>query len=884
MGTYLYSATANWASGAGNVRDGSSGNPYSGLYYLSVTYSGVLSIGSAVSSSQAGSLGTLQWITGTNPNYTIYFTTVASSAITGGTISFSDQNNNILAGGGSFRGWIISPASKDIVGIINTTNDIGKEANFLLPGTYTWTAPANVTSVSALCIGGGGGGTASVGGSGGSLSYNTFSVIPGNTYNIQVGSGGTSNNYGGFSYILNQSYTVSSANNENMTSYTAQLAGQVSTDSGNQISWTVPPYVTGFSCVLIGGGGSGPWGGGGGGLAYYTFSTTPGTTYTLKSGAGGPFSTGGTSSNNSVYGRGTSGGNSQLLQGLTVLMQANGGGGSSINNVYTYASLKSGGGAAGYSGTGAGGTGYSSITSTGSWNTVSGGAGGNGSGPAGVVVQSGGGAGGGAYVSTQANFGSISSYSTYTQNAKTGDGAVSEAGTSLTGPGSGVYGAGADNANGGPGGARIIWGANRSYPSTNVADTTAFANIFTFPINLANQLIIGSPISFNKNVGPFTANTIYYVGKKWDSTNFSIVNSLADSNTYGFFTPQNYNSIDTDFVITFSSSFAKGGSSNSVNIANAYANAGGVGGIGNTTGGGGTAGYSGAGGAGGANGAGGGAGGGTGGGPGAGVGIYGTGSTGGPGTPGSNGYGTFDGTTGGFWGGGGGINGSGAPGAVRIIWNTSASFPSTNTFTPNLAFSSTAGILNLVSQLVNYPVIPKNTSISNVISSPSGPYTVTLGSNPLGIGQADFNIGGTNISLYQSGISFTELFTPTAKLIPTARGDLNFTMTPEVFSSVTKRITAKQQDSISFTNSLAIFGKQQNYVTAQQNTNAVDQKNSPGLYLFGRRILVANQLDLNDTDLSDSPNIPTARLTNTLSTNRSDLNLSTDDVGNIGWG
>ena len=67
-------------------------------------------------------------------------------------------------------------------------------------GTYTWVAPASVTSISVVAVGGGGGGGGSnantgafVGtGGGGGLGYkNNYSVTPGSSYTVVVGAGGT---------------------------------------------------------------------------------------------------------------------------------------------------------------------------------------------------------------------------------------------------------------------------------------------------------------------------------------------------------------------------------------------------------------------------------------------------------------------------------------------------------------------------------------------------------------------------------------------------------------------------------------------------------------------------------------------------------------------
>ena len=81
-----------------------------------------------------------------------------------------------------------------MTGILNTLIGFTKpkiknEQIFDQPGTYTWIAPAGVTSVAALAIGGGGSpaGLVYAGGGGGLGWRNSISVTPGNSYNITVG-------------------------------------------------------------------------------------------------------------------------------------------------------------------------------------------------------------------------------------------------------------------------------------------------------------------------------------------------------------------------------------------------------------------------------------------------------------------------------------------------------------------------------------------------------------------------------------------------------------------------------------------------------------------------------------------------------------------------
>jgi len=66
---------------------------------------------------------------------------------------------------------------------------VGQQA-YTTVGTYSWVAPAGVTKVSVVAIGGGGG----TGGGGGGLGYkNNYSVTPGNSYTVVVGKGGIGN-------------------------------------------------------------------------------------------------------------------------------------------------------------------------------------------------------------------------------------------------------------------------------------------------------------------------------------------------------------------------------------------------------------------------------------------------------------------------------------------------------------------------------------------------------------------------------------------------------------------------------------------------------------------------------------------------------------------
>ncbi len=76
---------------------------------------------------------------------------------------------------------------------------LGQQA-YTSPGTYSWTCPQGVYSVSVVCVGGGGAGacsgSAAGGGGGGALAYkNNISVTPGASYTVVVGAGGTGRTY-----------------------------------------------------------------------------------------------------------------------------------------------------------------------------------------------------------------------------------------------------------------------------------------------------------------------------------------------------------------------------------------------------------------------------------------------------------------------------------------------------------------------------------------------------------------------------------------------------------------------------------------------------------------------------------------------------------------
>ena len=303
------------------------------------------------------------------------------------------------------------------------------QQEYTTPGTYNWTCPAGVTSVSAVCVGAGGAGGArgthltngssAQGGYGGGLGWkNNISVTPGQTYTVVVGSGGypPANNAsddeggdGGDSYFVNAT-TVKGEGGE---------GGLPGSDSSVVFQMAGAGYI----------GDGGGYGGRGG--VGQDFSASP---------------------NN------TSGG---------------------------------GGGAGGYSGNGGDGGDADAPSTYTSGNAGSGGAGGGGSsaGASGAGHRIGSGGGGGVGLLGEGSSGTYTSTPTSgsgTYGGKGGSGGADAADNPWSSgngylPGSvgGLYGGGgggqgmAYSARPGAGGAvRIMWGLGRSYPSTNTGNVT----------------------------------------------------------------------------------------------------------------------------------------------------------------------------------------------------------------------------------------------------------------------------------------------------------------------------------------------------------------------------------------------------------------------------
>lgn len=139
----------------------------------------------------------------------------------------------------------------------------GQQA-YTTPGTYSWVAPACVTSVSVVAVGGGGGGAQSPGwsrgGGGGGLGWvNNISVTPSNSYTVIVGSAGT--------YIGSPPCYCHHGKDSNFKCGTVIGGGGrgfVSTCDSAGGTYTGTGGGTGGASVGYGGGGAGGYSGSGG--------------------------------------------------------------------------------------------------------------------------------------------------------------------------------------------------------------------------------------------------------------------------------------------------------------------------------------------------------------------------------------------------------------------------------------------------------------------------------------------------------------------------------------------------------------------------------------------------------------------------------------------
>ena len=216
----------------------------------------------------------------------------------------------------SLRSVIISYKIATLFFLILCLNTSNAQSSFSFntSGDYSWTVPANVTSIKIIAVGASGGGTDGGEGLAAMASGSGISVSPGNMLNVVVGEAGEDGNFaagggggsavynnstgtaliiagggggscggpGGLAGITNSALGIGSVVGGNATTMAGGKGGDASTSSGGNggmiVGGTAPNsgnggfgyggggagYSTGFSLIVGGGGGGGATGGAGG--------------------------------------------------------------------------------------------------------------------------------------------------------------------------------------------------------------------------------------------------------------------------------------------------------------------------------------------------------------------------------------------------------------------------------------------------------------------------------------------------------------------------------------------------------------------------------------------------------------------------------------------
>ena len=217
------------------------------------------------------------------------------------------------------------------------------QAAFTTPGTFSWTAPAGVTSICVVCVGGG-----AYGGAGGLGWKNNITVIPGNSYSVVVGNRSSATGLNAQpSYFINEATVKGGGGAWNST------GGTFTGDGGGN----------GGSSGYFAGGGAGGYAGNGGQGA--TSSNTNGSAGNGGAGGGGAMRDfasialwGGGGGGVGILGQAASG-----AGGILSVNTANGGGGGSSGANGTAGTTETSGGNGGLYG-GAGGGAYDGSTDT----------------------------------------------------------------------------------------------------------------------------------------------------------------------------------------------------------------------------------------------------------------------------------------------------------------------------------------------------------------------------------------------------------------------------------------------------------------------------------------------------------------------------------------
>jgi hypothetical protein len=202
----------------------------------------------------------------------------------------------------------------------------GQDA-YVTAGTFTWVAPAGVTSVSVVCVGAGQNG----GGAGGALAYkNNITVVPGTSYTLRVAaSNATNTSY--FDYLGNGGTNVFAGRGSNRGGDGGGNGGIIANSSGGGAGgYSGNGGIggneggTNISTAGSGGGGGGGTsgnvfggGGGGGGVGLLGEGASGARGAVSANGSGGGGGSGGANGSSSGFSccTGTFGGNGGLYGG-----------------------------------------------------------------------------------------------------------------------------------------------------------------------------------------------------------------------------------------------------------------------------------------------------------------------------------------------------------------------------------------------------------------------------------------------------------------------------------------------------------------------------------------------------------------------------------------
>ena len=226
--------------------------------------SGITTYGSGYRFTISGIRGTLLYNTGTIFTATPITGTLGtgSTAVVFGIDSFTQIQAYTYGGTAPVAGFIGTPTLSASTATIPQSGDIA----YITTGTYSWTAPAGVTSVSVVAVGGGGAGWsawANAAGAGGGLGWkNNISVTPGNSYTVVVGAGGVRNGGAGGTSFFISTATVAGYGGGNASS-TQNTSGPNANGYGG--GWVGDGGGAGGNATnYAGGGGAGGYTGNGG--------------------------------------------------------------------------------------------------------------------------------------------------------------------------------------------------------------------------------------------------------------------------------------------------------------------------------------------------------------------------------------------------------------------------------------------------------------------------------------------------------------------------------------------------------------------------------------------------------------------------------------------